>query len=157
MNTSIEQKLEFSTNWKKYHENGSHKAKPYVIDSGLPETNAYWFPPQTHKASDLKRQYHILYNYLRDLPLDRGLSGDEGSVRTILSDILHHDYWEYNNRSYHYKYYTDKGQTENANKQKARINTLLEKHQAIFGETFTLDILDGFLVELGRLLKKRVI
>ena len=150
MNTTIEQKLEFSTNWKKYHEKGLHKAKPYVISSGLPETDSYWFPPQTHKASDLKKQYHILYNYLRGLPVARGLNGDEGAVRTVLSDVLHHDYREYHNRTYRLDYYTKNNRENEANAQKLRLNTLLEKHQNVFGKEFTLVILGSFLEDLKK-------
>ena len=88
------------------------------------------------------------------MPVARGLNGTEQDVKSILSDILHYDYWEYSNRNYRYKWYSERGQVENANKQKARLNTLLEKHQAIFGEALTLDIIGSFLEELEQALKR---
>lgn len=149
MNT-IEQQILFSTNWKKYHEQGSHKPKPYIIESGLPEGHSYWFAPQTHMVSDLTRKYYAVYNFLRGLPISRGFSGSEKHVKDTLSDIFNYDYWEYHNRTYRLDYYTKNNRENEANAQKLRLNTLLETHQNVFGKEFTLEILGSFLEDLKK-------
>lgn len=74
MKFTKEQVLNFSTDWKKFHGQGKHKKRPVVIESGLPPSNPYYFEPQTHMVSDLKFHHHIMYNYFRNLPLERGMN-----------------------------------------------------------------------------------
>ena len=148
MTFTIEQQLDFSTNWKKYHEDGLHRPKEHVISIDLPPTDPYYFDPQIHMVSDLSRKYHIMYSFLRNLPLDRGLSGTDADKRDIFHNVYHMDYWRYNNRSHHYERYSKDGKVGEAKVHEERLNTVLEAHQTIFGKNFTLDIIDAFLKEL---------
>lgn len=84
MNFTREQITNFVINWRDYHKAGKHKKKPYTIETD---------PPQTHYASDLTCKHHMIYSYLRNLPLDRGLKGSDEEKRALIRRVGDSLWW----------------------------------------------------------------
>lgn len=148
MQFSKEQVLNFSNNWKQYHREGKHKKRPVVVESGLPETNPYYFKPQVHMRSDLTLVYHIAYNFLRNLPLERGIQLERSNPR-ILADLR----YKIGNIDYIIKGRAERpelGWGDN-------INNRLVPFRAVFGEQFDEYMLAALSNKLnGRIIKKPV-
>lgn len=145
MKFTKEQVLSFSTNWKQFHASGLHKAKPVVIESGLKPDNRYYFAPQTHMRSDMSFLYYVLYNYLRNLPLERGVSMTK-SFPTNLNDLkLEHELDVIYRTEQRIQCAVGPSTIERLNTQRA---TILSKFTNMFGEGITEDILLQFRAEL---------
>lgn len=113
MNFTKEQITSFVKSWREYHKEGKHKKKPYTLNTD---------PPQTHYASDLTCKHHILYSYLRNLPLDRGLKGSDEDKRALIRRVGRGFWWvTYSGGKSKMKDYTD-----------------------IFGPEFTFEIVKQF-------------
>lgn len=147
MKFTKEQVLNFSTNWKKFHGEGKHKKRPVVVKSGFPPTNPYYFEPQTHMVSDLKFHHHIMYNYFRNLPLERGmnLTSDDfdSKIRSIPNDL-----WYIFGLTYH---------SERSETHKEKLNMQLQGYKDIFGPEFTLEILEAFKNEVSQYKYEKVV
>lgn len=147
MKFTKEQVLNFSNNWKKFHAQGKHKKRPAVVESDWPPTSAYYFEPQTHMVSDLKFHHHIMYNYFRNLPLERGmcLTSDDfrSKIRGIQSDL-----WYIFNLKYN---------SESAEKYKEKLNKELQGYKDIFGPEFTLGMLEAFTNEVSQYKYEKVV
>lgn len=147
MQFSKEQVLAFSNNWKKYHREGKHKKRPVVVESGLPPTNPYYFKPQVHMRSDLKFVYHVAYNFVRNLPLERGINIERSNPR-ILADLR----YKIGNIEAAIKYRLEKPESSLYNFDKT-----LAPFKEIFGEQFDEYMLAALSNKLnGRIIKKPV-
>lgn len=147
MKFTKEQVLNFSTNWKKFHGEGKHKKVPVVRECGLPPSSPYYYEPQTHMVSKLEFHHYIIYNYLRNLPLERGmdLTKDDfdSKIRSIQSDL-----WYIFNLKYH---------SERSETHKERLIKELQGYKDIFGPELTLEILEDFKVEVSRYKYEKVV
>lgn len=112
-NFTREQITSFVINWREYHKAGKHKKTSYTIDTD---------PPQTHYKSSLTCTHHMIYSYLRNLQLDRGLKGSDDDKKALIRKIGESFWWvAYEQYEYVMKDYIE-----------------------IFGKEFTVDIAKQF-------------
>lgn len=137
MEFTRKQVLNFSNNWKKFHEEGKHKPYPKVISSGFPPGHAYYFESQTHMVSDLKFYHYIMYNYLRNLPIDRGQQKHKHSFRYNLEGLKYH--------LSRVIFQSDKADLPEYSRM---YNYYMKEFESIFGPEFNIDIIKGIVSDI---------
>lgn len=147
MKFTKEQTLDFSTNWKLYFQAGKHKKKPVVHapPSMFKPGDRYWFEPQTHMQSDLTITYHLMYNYLRGLPLDRGLDKSKKGFEKHITEAI---YRNWTLRRLEYIFNAVDSKQSYANEAIKELPKTVEYIRGIFGDGITTEVLRGFLKEL---------
>lgn len=69
-----EETLKFANIWKQFHDAGKHKSKIKTGTTvGYRADGTYGSMEFKYRESDLEFIHHIIYNYVRNLPLSRGI------------------------------------------------------------------------------------
>ena len=98
--------------------------------------------------SDLKFHHHILYNYLRNLPLERGMDLTKDDVAAKIRYIASAGLWAVFNYSYHSK---------NSEVYKEKFKDEMKKYTDIFGADLSLEILEDFKKQLSSFKYEKVV
>lgn len=145
MKFTKEQVLSFSTNWKQFHSKGLHKVKPVIIECGFPATSRFYTPPQTHMRSDMRFLYYVLYNYLRNLPLERGVSMKANFPSNINELSGDYNIWNLSRMRKRLETSSDSTAIDKLTLERANI---IRVFTDIFGDAMTEDILMEFIEAL---------
>lgn len=78
---------EFAANWRRYHERGMHKPVPVIYPCIYPKNHPRYVEPIPVMESPLKLVHHVLYNYLRGLPLLRAVKIKDGTIDKLVSQL----------------------------------------------------------------------
>lgn len=126
MKFTFEQILSFAKNWKQFHADGKHKKIAYTMD---------WLkPPQIGYRTALTTAHYVFYNYLRNLPLERGIEQSNENWEYLITSIP----GTYNNpfNTFYLREQYSHGTPQ--------LEESLKGFQAIYGEGITSEILMDF-------------
>lgn len=132
MNTLTKaQILEFSTNWKKFHGEGKHKKKPRKVESYFPVGHYYYFKPFYVQESDLSFVYHLMYTWIRNLPLTRGMDTEQNNILDKITCAPRTQCW------YMWRIL-------NVNMDQDKMEEGMKLFKEVFGENMNIDIISEF-------------